>query len=772
MKKGMKKFWALALAAATVVSMTACGGSAAQTDGGNGSNKDGSSKEGDGSGADFVYVPEYVSFGEKDAEANRYNFVFAEGRIYYNKYVEDGENSHTGMFVFDPAAGTEEEIVYADAPAGGWRQGMTVDSDGNQYVVWSEYQMDENNPENSRNLYSLEKYDKAGNTVYHTDITDLLAADEENSYVQYIETDGQGRVYLTSSTVLFLFDEEGNSKGTVSTSGSWINGIVRGSDGKVSVAYYDYSANGSGYTASDVDFEKGQLAEKYTLPGNSGNLSAGRTKDLLVSDETALYGFDKKDGTSEQLLNWLDCDINGSYVGAVHEMEDGRILVVITSWDTGETEIAYLTKTPASEVVQKTELTIGTLYASQSLQAAAVNFNKSSDKYRIRVKQYYDPEGNMEYDDAIARMNTEIVSGTDCPDIIELDDGQLDTEMLVKKGILEDLTPYLEKSSMLSRDSFIESILNAYTYNGMLISIPKNFTIATVAAKTSVVGERDRWTVEDVMELAKQYPDAELFEYTGRSEMMGLLLTFNQDKFIDWENGTCDFNSDSFKQMLEFVAGFPAEYNWDEEKESTPKRLANGSLLLYTDYITQVTDIQVAEAMFGEPISYVGYPVIDDEAGCLLSGSGCFGITTKSVNKDGAWEFIENYLSTKDNMFSYGLPSNRQQLEETIAESQKVEYATDENGEPLLDENGEPIVIGMGGFGYDDWDYTYHPVTDEEVATLMKLIDMARPVPSQNTEIMDIISEEAEAFYNGQKSVDDVAAQIQSRASMYVGENS
>ncbi len=768
MKKGMQKFWALALAAATVVSMTACGGSTAQTDGSNSSNKGGSEKDGDASTADFVYVPQYTSFGDGDS----YNFEFAGGKIYYSKYIDQGEDSYTGMFVYDPVAGTEEEIVYADAPENGWRQGMAVDADGNQYVIWAVYQMDENNPDNSRNLYSLEKYDKAGNTVYCTDITDLLAADEENSYVQYIETDSQGRVYLTSSTVLFLFDEEGNSKGTVSTSGSWINGIVRGSDGKVSIAYYDYSANGSGYTASDVDFEKGQLAEKYTLPGNSGNLFAGRTKDLLVSDDTALYGFDKKDGTSEQLLNWLDCDINGSYVGAVHEMEDGRIMVVITSWDTGETELAYLTKTPASEVVQKTELTIGTLYASQSLQAAAVNFNKSSEKYRIRVKQYYDPEGNMEYSDAIARMNTEIVSGTDCPDIIELDDGQLDTEMFVKKGILEDLAPYLEKSSTLSRASFIESILNAYTYNGILVSIPKNFSIATVAAKTSVVGERDRWTVEDVMKLAQQYPDAELFEYTGRSEMMNLLLTFNQDQFIDWESGTCDFNSDSFKQMLEFVAGFPAEYNWDEEKESTPKRLANGSLLLYTDYITQITDIQVAEAMFGEPISYVGYPVIDDESGCLLSGSGCFGITTKSSNKDGAWEFIENYLSTRDTMFSYGLPSNRQQLEETIAESQKVEYATDENGEPLLDENGEPIILGMGGFGYDDWDYTYHPVTDEEVATLMMLIDMARPVPSQNTEIMDIISEEAEAFYNGQKSVDDVAAQIQSRASMYVGENS
>lgn len=769
MKKGMQKFWALALAAATVVSMTACGGSTAQTDGSNSSNKGGSEKDGDASTADFVYVPKYTSFGDGDS----YNFEFAGGKIYYSKYIDQGEDSYTGMFVYDLVAGTEEEFVYADAPENGWRQGMAVDADGNQYVIWSVYQMDENNPDNSRNLYSLEKYDKDGNTVYNTDFTDLLAADEENSYVQDVVVDGQGRAYLTSSTVVYLFDEEGNSKGSVSTDGTWINSVVCGGDGKVVMAYYDWSASDSGYTVCEIDFDKRQLGTKYTLPGNGGgNLAAGQTTELLVNDNNTLYSFNKKDGVYEQILNWLDCDINGSYVDAVYELEDGRFMAIIRPWDTGETEIAYLTKTPASEIVQKVEITIGTMYASQELQAAVVNFNKSNEKYRVKVKQYYDPDGNMDYSDAIARMNNEITSGADCPDIIELDSSEIDTQMLVSKGILEDLAPYLEKSSVLSRDTFIESVLNGYTYDGKLISIPRTFSIATVAAKTSVVGECDRWTVEDVMKLAQQYPDAELFEYTGRSEMMNLLLTFNQDQFIDWESGTCDFNSDSFKQMLEFVAGFPAEYNWDEEKDSTPTRLANGSLLLYTDYVTDINDIQVAEAMFGEPVSYVGYPVIGDGAGCLLSASGCFGLTSKSANKDGAWEFIESYLNNKSDMFSYGLPTNKKQLEEQIAEKKKAEYAKDENGEILLDENGEPIVLGMGGFGYDDWNYTYHPVTEEEVATLMKLIDIARPVPSQNTEIMGIISEEAEAFYNGQKSVDDVAAQIQSRASMYVGENS
>ena len=66
MKKGMQKFWALALAAATVVSMTACGGGTAQTDGSN-SNKEDGEKGGDAGTADFVYVPQYTSFGEGDS---------------------------------------------------------------------------------------------------------------------------------------------------------------------------------------------------------------------------------------------------------------------------------------------------------------------------------------------------------------------------------------------------------------------------------------------------------------------------------------------------------------------------------------------------------------------------------------------------------------------------------------------------------------------------------------------------------------------------------
>ena len=54
----------------------------------------------------------------------------------------------------------------------------------------------------------------------------------------------------------------------------------------------------------------------------------------------------------------------------------------------------------------------------------------------------------------------------------------------------------------------------------------------------------------------------------------------------------------------------------------------------------------------------------------------------------------------------------------------------------------------------------------------MSLIESAKPVAySQGDAVLQIISEEAAAYYKGQKSVDEAAAVIQSRIKIYVGEN-
>ena len=224
----------------------------------------------------------------------------------------------------------------------------------------------------------------------------------------------------------------------------------------------------------------------------------------------------------------------------------------------------------------------------------------------------------------------------------------------------------------------------------------------------------------------------------------------------------------------EFVDTFPEEYDWQNDDRSTPVKIQSGEVLLNMTGIYQLNSIQEEEAMFGEPVTYIGYPTSGGGSGTYMQASELYAITAKSSNKDGAWAFIENYLNQPfDDLYSYGLPARKSALDDMVEKALNVTYMTDENGEQILDENGNPIPEdGTSGISYGDWEYTYHTPTEEEINILKDLISVAEPSSATgNDEITNIITEEAEAFFKGQKSVSDVAGVIQSRVQVYVNEN-
>jgi ABC-type glycerol-3-phosphate transport system substrate-binding protein len=68
-------------------------------------------------------------------------------------------------------------------------------------------------------------------------------------------------------------------------------------------------------------------------------------------------------------------------------------------------------------------------------------------------------------------------------------------------------------------------------------------------------------------------------------------------------------------------------------------------------------------------------------------------------------------------------------------------------------------------------DIPIEPMTEEELAKFKEVMYSFTQVYHYDTDLVQIIEEEAEAFFNGQKSAEDVAAIIQSRAQIYVQEN-
>lgn len=765
----IKRMLVAALCTAMTISLAACG---KQEDG---QTKDSADAEG------YVYVPEYITLNSEDESTYYNNPILRGNSLYYsqNKYDEATAQSTDTLCEYSLEDASVKEIPIQKRENANLSC-YTLDENGNIYTVLSDYSS-ENMTEEGWTIPDLFicKQDSQGMVAFEKDITEIVNRVGENTYIQNVLVDGQGNIYICVENAVLLFNSEGEEQGVVEVSDAWISAIGLGKDGKVYLSYYDYSANSGGTLLAEIDFAGKKIANTYAnLPGMSGNgFSTGIEKDFLINDGSKVYEYDLASESYEELFSWLECDINGSYVQYMGVTESGTLLAIIRDWESNVTEIAKLNKTAASEVVKKEEITIGTLYNGQELQAAAVAFNKASDTYHVTIKTYIDNNNWTEnsYQDAITNLNNDITSGTNCPDILDL--SQLNAEQLAAKGVIEDLTPYLEKSSVLSKEDFIDNLLEGLTYDGILVAIPSSFNISTVVGKTSAVGEEMGWSLEEMMAFAKEHPDAQLFDGMEQSSILYYCMMYNSDAFIDWAKGECHFDSEDFKTLLEFVNMFPKEIDWSTYDGSLKaEEYQEGKILLNTVWISDFQDVQMYPAMFGENVTFIGFPTIDGSVGCTLNANSQYAITAKSAHKDGAWAFLESYLtSSGDSMYSWGFSSLKEKMQEKIDEITKVEYLLDENGEQVLDENGEPIITsgGMSSISWGDWEYTYHIPTDEEIALVKELISVARPASDvSNDEILNIITEEADAYFKGQKTLDDVVNIIQSRAQIYISENS
>lgn len=806
----MKRVLAVFMAVTMTVSLAACGKTGTQTRGGD--DQDTTKKEG------FVWVAEFIY---PEVEQSLYNVRVHDDYVYYEDYQYNAESNQSSTYISaislrDGTKGPSIPIAMEEVPKqeeGPERVNRSLsnfmfDSEGK--IVTVEYVMHYNSEtyESSREYY-LCRYDMEGQLESSVEFTDLFG-DSQDIWIQSVDMDGENRVYLACDSKIYLLDSEGKSCGAIDLGGdTWVDNMGTGKDGKMYITVYDRESNGR--VLKELDFEGKKLGASYSdfIDANYGGrgIPIGIAKDFMGGDSTSLYEYDMETQTKEKVLDWLDCDVNSNNINCLYALEDGRIAVLTYDWEKEEnkSELAILSKIPASEAPEKINITIASVYSDYYVRTAAVNFNKKSDKYHISIRSYFDYKDvtyngeennyNEVMGDAINRLNNDITSNN-CPDMLVLDN--LNIARYASKGVFEDLNSWLDGSSVLKRSDYYENILECYTSHDILVAIPRSFTLSTLAGRASDLGTEPGWTLQEIMDYANAHPDKQLLAHTDKERALAILLQYAQGNFVDWQSGQCSFDSEDFIKVLELANRFPEEANYyDEDGPSYPVLLGKGEILLDTVGIYDFRELQLSEAMFGVPINYIGYPNESGESGTYLTPSTGLAITASSANKEGAWAFLESFLSADSERYSYGFPSQKSKFEEAKAEAVKIEYIyeyeydedgnlkfdeegnpvykLDEEGNPViaLDENGEPMIRNSGGgIGYgNDWSYDYHIPTEEEVTRIEELIRIAKPATNSDTDIMNIVNEEAQAFFKGQKSAKDVAGVIQSRVQLYVNEN-
>ena len=604
-------------------------------------------------------------------------------------------------------------------------------------------------------------------------------------YLQYLAADNAGHLVCADySDTIYIFDLSGKLLKTLTQDGKYGN-LATLDAGMTGILYYDDSGD---QVFTEIDPEKLDWGETTTLLIDAWNVFADPAGGgfYFYGSSGVIYRYDLEAQEKTKIVTLLDCDLDASDLENIYASENGDLQVLLCTQNEGVDRtygLYTLHPVDASTLPEKTVLTLATLSLSQSLRQQIAKFNRENDTYRIEVLDYSQysevvaSPGSYTKDSspAITKLNTELLSGN-LPDLIDFTATELPTAQYAAKGFLEDLLPFLQADSVLSEDKLNRNVLDALKTDGKLYQMPTAFSVIGAAGKHEIVGGYDAWTLDAMKDAMKKLPaDATVFnvDYTKDTVVFACLAS-SLEQFVDWQSGTCSFDTDAFKSFLSFADSFPAEFdatNFDfDDYRSDYRRVGQKQQLLANIAFSGFDDIYYQLEAMENDADFVGYPGLTGGFGCGFMPQGSIAMTTACKDKNAAWGFIRSLLSEDVQLAQTAFPMLNSAFDKKAAEAMKQDYVTDANGELVLDANGEPIRVISYTIGFYNETVDVYAITEAQLQIVKDLIDSTHSVYSFDENILSIVSEECAAYFAGAKTIDETAALIQNRVSLYMAE--
>lgn len=649
------------------------------------------------------------------------------------------------------------------------------------YVSWSEAEPDVK--------YGTEKYYESFQSesswylrVLDTDGSEIsrakLKISEEDAGSFYSSAmDSAGNFLMYAGNGLIAFREDGEEAYRIPVNG-YVYSIAALKDGRTAVLVYDFGTNV--LEARIVDPEAGDFGSgSYKMNYNvSALISGAGDYDLYYNGGSSFYGYTLENGTEEKLFSWMDCDLSANSLNKISVLSDGAIAAFSYDYDEKAeiltTELVSVKRVPYEQAAEKTHLRLATLYASDNLQEEIIRFNRKHDDVHIDLDDYYEFNTVDDYTVGYTKLITEIAAGN-VPDILDMS-VDLPYRQFAAKGLLEDLYPYIDADEEFSREDFFPNVMAALDVNGGIYMTCSGFAVYTAVGASSVVGEGPGITYDRYYEALASMPEGcEGFDVgASRESMLEICMALELEDLMDWNTGECHFDTPEFIEMLEYLKGFPAQEKLEDleytSDDSAAVRVAEGKQMLAVTVCSSV-DYMLSDydSMFGGQASMVGFPT-NHGVGNMIAVISGLAISSKCRNKDAAWEFVRTYLTEDFQEDDYYIPSNVSVFNERLKEAMTPKYETDANGNYRLDENGEriPVCIGSTFDGLNE--IKIYSLSEAQGEMLKKAIADSTRMLNYDESINKIVLEGAQAFFAGQKTAEEAAKLIQSKASIYVNE--
>lgn len=447
------------------------------------------------------------------------------------------------------------------------------------------------------------------------------------------------------------------------------------------------------------------------------------------------------------------CGINGSKRGqGVIESDSGNV--------------GYMLGDAAGSAVgagDRTVLTAAVLWPDRDALDRVNDYNENSRQYFVEIKDY------SSEDDPLTRLTLDILSGKG-PDLVIWGTSGYSPSAASGK-LMENLYNYMEADEDFHKEDYYENILEAYELSGELYILPSGFSVETVCGRAEEIGT-DRGVTEswEMREMISAFENSPHAQWLTMNNSNGLTFRYLCNgcigNFVDWETGECSFDTQAFIDLLELSDTFP-DHLTIEENFSYYQTLRSGKVFWEPVIVTDPWRAAAQRINFGDvEMMWPGYPVADGEKK-LGGGVACpygesFSICKGSGHPDAAWDFIKSYFTEEAQRGVSGIPLLRSVSEERIREALTVEYET-VDGLKI-----ERVKYQVGAEGEETVGLSC--ITEEDAETFRSIVENAHRSYSNDSGMMDIIMEEAEAYFEKGKDAAAVADIIQNRVSMYVSE--
>ena len=480
--------------------------------------------------------------------------------------------------------------------------------------------------------------------------------------------------------------------------------------------------------------------------------------EVLYISHNNIYGYNLESKEIMKKANLARSSINIMNILSLYQF--GELYYCVVDDFVNSSELVVL----SPSTMQKEVLTLATISQAYELTNAVYAFNKKNSECFIEIIDY--SEGKADRAESMTALELDIIAGN-IPDLFYL--WEMPVEEFEALGLLLDLLPFMESGSQIRRSDLVDNLYSLMENNGHLYRAVSSFSLASILGKKSDFGMKNGWSFDEMTEYIQNSstePPLAFGYYSAREGLFEAMCKYNMGEFIDRENGTCNFNTELFKKLLEFCRDLPSKSNMRYEWEDTPDLMADKRQQLEVEVeISSFIGLQIFAHMFGEATTFIGFPG-DSGNGSAFRPATSYAISSQTEKPEAAWEFIEFILSEEwqTELFGNGMmgfPTNKAAHDKLMARSEIQTYTIDENGDVW-----GPQAYAMCG----EVRLLLVPATKEEVEEFQSLLNGITTLYSDYTQIIETLNEEVQYYFHGDKTEQEVIDNIQGRVQIYLSE--